>query len=144
MVRGYTTIEQSKKLLELGLDPSAADMCYQYWDKNNDIPVSISYTDGVNMIKQTASYDVSYNKKLEALIPCWSLAALIELMPKTIISEGCCCYLFIDVNNISFDYLSGFAQFNSINADTLLDAAVENVKWLIEQGHIKTKTNIFI
>ena len=26
----FTSIEQSKKLIELGIDPNTADMCYQY------------------------------------------------------------------------------------------------------------------
>ena len=30
MVRGHTTIEQSKKLLSLGFDPRTADMYYKY------------------------------------------------------------------------------------------------------------------
>jgi len=72
MVRGYTTIEQSKKLLELGLDPSTSDMCFVLIPRidfkgyiYNSTPVTIPY-------KQYTAKDNN--------LPCWSLAALLEII----------------------------------------------------------------
>lgn len=67
-----TSYEQSKSLLELGLDPNTADMKY---DPRWDIPVIISEYD----------YDshLNYNPEYENTdIPAWSLTALLGLMPK--------------------------------------------------------------
>ena len=50
-----TTIEQSKKLLELGIDVNTADMMH-------DRLIIIPFNDG-------------------SLIPAWSLSALLRLMP---------------------------------------------------------------
>ena len=57
-----TTIEQSKKLIELGIDVNTADMFYP----NAPSPVPCA-DDG--------------NPKGDVYIPAWSLVALLELMP---------------------------------------------------------------
>lgn len=54
-----TTIEQSQKLIELGIDRNTADMCWQ----NNIFPIGFNDEDAV---------------------PAWSLSALLKLMPKGI------------------------------------------------------------
>ena len=67
-MKHYTTIEQSKKLVELGLNPDTADMHYS------------------KIIKDT---NVTYIPELllddnDCDIPCWSLGALINIMPSII------------------------------------------------------------
>jgi len=52
-----TSIEQSQKLIELGIDRKTADMCWQ----NNEFPIGFNDEDA---------------------IPAWSLSALLELIPK--------------------------------------------------------------
>ena len=52
----HTTIEQSKKLLELGLSPETADMYYE-----DDISIVVGH---------------SWH---EQHIPCWSVGALLEI-----------------------------------------------------------------
>ena len=64
----YTTVNQSKKLLELGLDPESADMYY---------PNRID-------IKYQGALPIEYkhgNPLLSQEIPCWSLAALLSVLP---------------------------------------------------------------
>ena len=67
MKRICTTVEQSKKLIELGLDVETADM---YWDFQPD---------GYVLIASELGY---YHNESE--IPAWSLVALLELLPKEI------------------------------------------------------------
>ena len=64
----YTTVEQSKKLLELGLNPETADM---WWT-----PLNWQLTEYYVEVKQDG---IGTPKNP---IPCWSLGALMELMPK--------------------------------------------------------------
>lgn len=51
-----TSIEQSKKLIELGIDVNTADMCWQ----NNEFPIGFNDDNAV---------------------PAWSLAALLGVIP---------------------------------------------------------------
>ena len=63
----YTTIEQSKKLLELGLSPESADM--HYWPLPVDLPT-------------TYSTAVVVEKPSKEDLPCWSLASLMNILSK--------------------------------------------------------------
>lgn len=67
-----TSIEQSKKLIELGLDVNTADMYYQWYSE-----------------KESALHVGKGSKKLNADCPAWSLSALYALLPeKTDISKA--------------------------------------------------------
>lgn len=64
-----TSIEQSKQLVDLGIDVNTADMCYGIDDdtlKYDDLPWLIPYH--------------KYTNK-EFYIPCWSLTALLNIVP---------------------------------------------------------------
>ena len=61
MNRYYTSIEESKKLIELGLKPETADMWYR---SLLDFPE----------IKRTINGELG-------ILPCWSVGQLLELMP---------------------------------------------------------------
>jgi len=68
-----TSIEQSKKLLSLGLDPCTADMWYSYYGNSKYNP-TIAYEGQQWFLCQIRN-------SLHDDIPCWSLTALFELMP---------------------------------------------------------------
>ena len=63
-----TDIEQSKKLIELGLDVSTADMLWTY-------DFTVNGINGLNVIS-------NYLKPEEKDVPAWSLAALLDVLPK--------------------------------------------------------------
>lgn len=69
-----TSIEQSKKLIELGIDVNTADMLWTYDFVVNDI-------NGLNIISDNF-------KPEENDIPAWSFTALLELMPFQIIENN--------------------------------------------------------
>ena len=122
-----TSIEQSNKLLSLGLDSSTADMC---WCKEAD------------------GYDYIYSRTVapsEERV-AWSLSALLELMPATISSIGGCYRLTIDkednVYNILYDDIL-LREAAILYAEySLIDAAFEMVCWLIEQGYISKQVRL--
>ena len=66
-----TSIEQSKKLIELGIDVNTADMWYTHigWEHLNDNSEAPIYFPIV--IRDCESKDD---------IPCWSLSALLDVM----------------------------------------------------------------
>ena len=117
MTLGYTTIEQSKHLVELGLDPRTADMFY---------------ATEMGIIIAESPYGVEGHEPCIPFTPAWSLTALLELMPKikattpilvkTLLEEKYYCIYqgigsYKEVNKTSFQ-------------DKPVDAAFEMVCWL--------------
>ena len=72
-----TSVEQSQKLIELGIDISTADMCWSIFNTSwgERIYTIVAYPMLTNQGKGT--------EKLE-YIPAWSLAALLSIIPKYI------------------------------------------------------------
>ena len=104
-----TDIEQSKKLIELGLDVSTADMLWTYDFTVNDI-------NGLNVISR-------YLKPEENDIPSWSLTVLLGLMP-TFTLNG--------FGNGQFNCRDERANSYALVDTCPLDAAFETVCWLLE------------
>lgn len=105
-----TSIEQSKKLTELGIDVNTADMYWWYSGKRYYIE---------------AMDDGDFNEK-EGHIRAWSLSALLELIPPG--------------NILLRDALSGkYKCINTADSnlyDNPIDAAFEMVCWLKENNEI--------
>lgn len=79
-IRSYTTIEQSRKLAEI-LPIESADMFYDgvqdlYKEKVYNIP-----TDGSSITVRTGHVITDKGIKANLLLPCWSLAALLGVLP---------------------------------------------------------------
>ena len=117
-----TSLEQSKKLIELGIDVSTADM---FWHRKLDGTHSLMVDDIM----------------LKLDTPAWSLSALLELMPPYLFEfeRGIdlniypnlsskawhCSYMPNAVENMKND------KFKQItNGDNPIDAAFEMVVWL--------------
>ncbi len=130
-IKSYTDISQSKKLTEI-LPLESADMGWYYTHNPN------------------AARNQMYagTKAKDADIPCWSLAALVELMPPYLFEwergidlniyrnlNGKGWHVSYMPNNINDMQKDKFRQIT--NGDTLIDAAYNMVCWLIEQGYIK-------
>lgn len=132
-----TSIEQSQKLVEFGLNPSTADMCYPHFIRHG--------ADTYSEIPEIAE-DIDYPYEM----PCWSLKALLELMPKSI------CIKKTDYSGYFYFLEWQFANDNSLryvghnrkclidiysdhddNWKDYIDTAFKMMCWLIEQGHIK-------
>ena len=115
-----TSTEESEKLIKLGIDISTADM---YWDYDYD--------------QQEYKYypRVMDERFDDTCIPAWSLAALLELMPriehlKPFIDLG----PNLDSEVVSIYYHSEDSPY--IVKDNLIDAAFEMVVWLKENGKL--------
>lgn len=123
-----TSLEQSKRLIELGIDVNSADMV---WHKKLNGTYSLRVVD--NVLK----YD----------IPAWSLSALLELMPSYLFEfergidlnfypsinrkEWLCSYMPNVIENMKTD------KFKQItHADSLVDAAYEMIIWLKENNYL--------
>ena len=127
MVRGYTTIEQSCKLIELGLDQSTADMYYREWKRaTKDIRIA------------------HVGKAGKEDLPALSLSALLELMPVCIgddnyflVIEKDETYLNEPIWRISYQHYNKEDAIAEQRKALLINAAFEMVCWLIEHEYIK-------
>ena len=108
-----TSIEQSKKLLELGIAMHTADMVYQF--------IENEYGSGKwESIPRNNSLNIGYDDD----IPCWSLAALLRLIPNfNMFKRTIECR--IETTNHLID-----------KACDPIDAAFEMVSWLLKNNKI--------
>ena len=122
-----TTIEQSKKLLELGLNPETADMSYNpnFYDETYELTVH-PYKDWI-----PPKYTEGHNFNL---LPAWSLSALLELMPNL---NGRIPVLCRSMRNNKWWVVYHSTAINEAIQtecyDEPLDAAFEMIVWLLEQ-----------
>lgn len=113
-----TSLEQSKKLIELGIDINTADM---YW-----WPTSLRYY-------IEAMDDGDFNER-EGHVPAWSLSALLGLMPTDNKKDE--YYVNIeshsDYHTINYRNCWDGCIHSEYSEESLLDAAFEMVCWLLE------------
>lgn len=75
-----TSIEQSKRLIELGVPAEKASMVWEYWinqDFSKDVPEEVIYNLNTKANRGTDSCDMD--------IPTFTVADLLELLPSVII-----------------------------------------------------------
>lgn len=135
----YTTIEQSKKLVELGLNLDTADM---FWQSN----LNSSDRQYLLDLGEEEYFDIELNFEHYSIgdydIPAWSLGALLKLMPTQIEevkghkvdlilghpkNKWCLAY---------FDW-TGLQQGHDTTGDSPFEAVYNMVVWLLENGYIK-------
>jgi hypothetical protein len=125
----YTTIEQSNKLVELGLNPDTADMKWYYWKDEIDAPK-------VPTLGFDKAVLESYKNTQAVYLPCWSLGALFEVMPEIdnqlpSLRKYKNYYCVVYSDNVT---RLGDNQWQ--NGKTPTEAAYNMVVWLIENGYI--------
>lgn len=132
----YTSIEQSKNLLELGLNPESADMIHwkmpkdEYYEHEN-----IIWIDSVNTLRRKGL--VGFDETRMEIIPAWSLSTLLELMHRIDEQNAtleCCTDDIGKVVSYTIEYwnVKNIGYYN-----TAIEAAYSMVIWLLENGYIK-------
>lgn len=132
----YTSVEQGKKLVELGLSRDTADMYYEFnfiTEKNLQIPKVVN----------GSLHDTSLRN-----IPCWSVGALLNLMPPYLFEwergidlniyrnlNGKGWHVSYMPNNIEDMKKDKFRQI--ANGDTQIEAAYNMMVWLLENDYIR-------
>ena len=109
-----TSIEQSKRLVELGIDVNTADM---YYAPDADVIVPEPYI--------TKAEDETLIPAYKGAIPCWSLATLMDVLDRGILfktPKGWACQSYIEFKAITSDYY-----------DNPIDACVDMIEKLYEQ-----------
>lgn len=124
-MKHYTSIEQSKKLLELGLNPESADMYF---------------------IRCYGNYYAHFNEEGhigEKFGPCWSLTALFEILPNdevtsTTVTRGGWNIeppKYLDIWFAEYETENHDNDF-SLSANNPIDAAFEMICRLLENDYL--------
>ena len=116
-----TTREQSERMLALGVKPETADLCYNCYFVS--IPLDVNHR-GANLFK---------DKKF---IPSWSLARLLEMMPKYIDEKEEVLLMIEPPLVIYYDTRYKGQQHFTTNPD-IFDNCIAMIDWLIRNGHFK-------
>ena len=132
-MKAYTDVEQSKRLAEI-LPINTADCCYIMYCTSDNI--ELRYEGQPPMFLG----DIPITEIEVEHIPCWSLAALLDVIPQEIfdgeyiinITEGCdnkWVLTYDHHENINHSYYG-----LSSDADNLVDVCVEMILKLHERG----------
>ena len=136
-MKAYTDLEQSKKLAEI-LSIDSADMAYikhsssdnPTWRFDNDMPPMVLSNTPIDEI--TAE-----------ILPCWSLAALLEEIPSTIVNNvGEDLKLHIDKDNLQYslfyenEYTGDMFEIETELYDDMIDACYEMILKLHDKNLI--------
>lgn len=132
MNRYYTSIEQSKHLLSLGMNPDTADMMYGY---NAPYEYSDRKFDGgydeIPYQKEFFIKNSDVENEYESELPCWSVGALLDTLPmySTLDHEvkGWWCSINLDILDQRKD--------NIIQGNSAFEAAYNMVVWLLENDY---------
>lgn len=121
-IKSYTDISQSKKLAEI-LPLESADICYikhsssdnLNWRFDDDFPPMILG-------------NVPISEMTVEVLPCWSLSALLGVLPKIINNET----LFIETSAALWHI--GYRNIYTARADNPVDACYEMIVKLYEKN----------
>lgn len=134
MTRFYTSIEESKKLLELGLSAESADMYYFEHEPFIDTVTGHYDVERMNTHKE-AGFEIH---------PCWSLGALLEVIPRKIYGPIPKDHpVEFQMNKLPNDrYIVHYfddtgLQHGKAFTGSLIGAAYNMVVWLLENGYVK-------
>ena len=128
-MKAFTDIEQSKKLAEILLIESA-DMHYATWTiLDNEFIVSPNQGNTIKSLQE------DYGNQI---IPCWSLAALLDQLEDVICdNDGYMYQLQIIKEGVQYYLIyegqDDFASYNTSLYDDLVDACVEMILKLKEK-----------
>lgn len=121
---GWTTIDEAKRLMAANVDLKSADMSYVEWPSGWTLSTSPSLA----VQKKLFSFRQGYE------LPCWSLGALLDLLPKEILpKDGSKSYL-IATEGIEHPWTLVYADCDNndvpgfaFQKDTLVEACIEMI-----------------
>jgi hypothetical protein len=121
----YTTVEEGKHLLELGIDPETADMWWYAQTEGNYF-----LNPGIKDYNAVAYY--------HEITPCWTIGALLELLPEKIYGpspKDHSTELLITHKCIGYFDETGMQHGPSFSGE-YVESAYKMVCWLLENNYI--------
>ncbi len=122
MVKSYTSKEQSEMLIKLGIPIETADMEYMFLKKDGSKVSNVPFVkDGFEEPECCYTF-----------IPCWSLTALINIIPQEIFDGEYIINITEGLNNrwiLTYDHYERNNSFYGLSsgADNLVDACYKMI-----------------
>jgi len=111
-----TSVEQSERLVRMGVEERTADMYYVLRHKQ---PMRLMVRDG------------ALPHDLLDVLPAWSLSALIEILPYFIENNGQDYVLLMLKDRVVY-WRNGCENLFETDRDNLIDAVIDAIEWVIE------------
>ena len=123
-------MEESKKLLELGLSAESADMWYERIDHE--------------LTEYSCNPLLKSDAALYKGLPCWSLGALLDILPEEIEYENTPCFLDISKRWISYEGYDSYDSSYTIQPvvfkdKPFMELLFDTTCWLLEHGYLKNE-----
>ena len=122
-----TTVEQSKRLLNIEIDPKSADH------------ILLNFGDGEYQLDVLLEGEEVSDKDLkDGDLPAWSLGSLIDILPENLVEDGCKYEFFLKKTECGYynseldAYLISFE--NKLGEDEL-DTLIRLVEWYKDGQH---------
>lgn len=134
-----TSIEQSEKLLALGLKKETADMTIHIKSDDGYYVTAEPFYEWEDDLNTLPSLE-----EPEQILPAWSLGRLIEMLPSPIpISEDFPTFqneAYLDLSKVSVgyyyeDYDGADRAFIGFSGKGFFSAVVDATEWLIKEGY---------
>lgn len=123
-----TSIDQSQKLIELGIDINTADMC---WCSRK-----LQWGEIKETIIAYPMLPIQEKSEVFKYTPAWSLTALLGLIPESIDDNtDNFTQLEMTKKSISYVFSDGMLRIGFLK-ENLIDTAFEMVCWLKENGKL--------
>lgn len=122
--KGFTSLEQSKQLMKLGIGIiRKADM--HYWETADGETIGkLSNTPNIGF--NSGFYYGEDNGKTYHYIPCWSLSALLEVLPKIINNET------LSINSSATLWRIGYQNAYTVKAGNAINGCYQLIMYLHE------------
>lgn len=126
-----TSIEQSKRLIELGVPAEKASMVWEYWinqDFSKDVPEEVIYNLNTKANRGTDWCDMD--------IPAFTVADLLGMIKPVYIFEilyGPCIERTEDNTSWMFEYgaISEDENFGYAQCNSLVDLLCDRIEWIV-------------
>lgn len=129
-----TTVEQSKRLIELGLNPETADMIHPCLIARGE---EVMYDDPVSRNSVLYAMHTSLEEKQKSIL-AWSSDRLLELIPKQISTNNGNYFLRMRIIDSKYSfYYDGLSSTHYLIADSIFEAIYNMTVWLLEHNYIK-------
>lgn len=134
-----TTIEQSKRLLELGLDPNTADM-----HMTNASIKGPNYTDewSTSVVSYKEMMFVLMNAKINLednvwdVLPSWSLHRIVSMLPSFFCHNMRHFYIRLYKCKLCYNTARGSKKnIEFFKKDNLYDNIIDCIEWLIQNNY---------
>lgn len=133
MMQNYTSIEQSKELMELGLNPDTSDMWWLYITSQGKHIAMMQEEPDPHYLSRMESYGIK-----DAAIPCWSFGSLLSLIPNN--PNFNIMVRLVNGDRTTWTFECQTVGKNKFEGNSDFDCCLEVIRYFLKFGYIQNFT----